>query len=483
MTNQNGLYIENYTDEMLFDYIENNKNIDEIEFKNQPNLFSKNNDLPLSFQEQQKQVIQSTMKSLTPITSQTHHQLISLTTQPINLTTQPIKVNNLARNLAITRKQKITRPLRNLPVLSNGSSSSFSIDTSQSQNIKIQAKCKICSLTSNDDIKVIDGKIVCVNCGLVISIKFDGNMENRTFNKEDGNFSTNNGYTLVSTSMFPGYVNTNIVGTNSNNPINKLNMWNNALTADEKNIKNVYKKIREVCQKAGLTKKIEDTAKSLYLNLKKCAEEQLISESNRKKINREDKQNVMVAICILRACNINENAYNKAEIAQFCNVNTKAMTKGDKLYFEIVRESSTVEQVQLKPHELVPRLCKKLDIPDIYKNIAIQISNNIEKLYLCSNAAPQSLAATAVFILVTGYKDKLPISIDKISKCSYMAPSTIDKCYKKMMPYLAIIISNEKTQLLVDDIKELVQTMPIPNKFEEMYQRIKSKQSKQNHLH
>jgi len=452
MTSLNELYIENYTDEMLFDYIENNKNTDEPISKQQPNLYNKNNIL----------------KSSQPIVNPIPHQLISLTSQPT-------KENNLSRNLALTRKQKIIRPLRNLPILSNPS---LMIDTSQTQNIKIQAKCKICNLSDNDDIKVIDGKIVCVNCGLVISIKFDGNIENRTFNKEDGNFSTNNGYTLVSTSMFPGYVNTNIVGTNSQNPINKLNMWNNALSPDVKNIMKAHKKIREVCQKAGLTRKIEDTAKSLYLNLKKCAEEKIISENNRKKINREDKQDVLAAICILRSCNINDNAYNKAEIAQYCNINIKAMTKGDKLYFEIVRESSTVEQVQLKPHELVPRLCKKLDIPDIYKNIAIQISNNIEKLYICSNAAPQSLAATAVYILVTGYKDKLPVSIENISKCSYMAPSTIDKCYKKMIPYLAIIINDEKTQLLVDDIKELVQTMEIPNKFEEIYRRIKNKQIK-----
>lgn len=450
MTISDELYIENYTDEMLFELIEdqeliNNKINDNIEKKPTP--------INLDTQE----------------SSDNYQKDMNNNLKDIN----KIKMNNdLNFN---TRKPKVPRPWSkeanaHLRIKQNILPDQHNIKLHHSTKLQ-ESQCGTCK--ENSIIKVIDGKIICIECGRVISIKLDNKMENRTF-KDDGNFTSNTGYTLVSTSMFPGYVNTNVVGNNSSNLINKLNMWNNSLNSDEKNIMNAYRQIREVCQKAGFSKRIEDNAKSLYLNLKKCANEQhIISENNKKKINREDKQSVMVAICIQKSCNVNDNAYNKAEIAQLCNVNIKEMTKGEKLYCEVVRENNLdIEQGQTCAHKLVPRLCKKLIIPNDYQDIAVRICKNIEKLYICSNSTPQSLAATAVNILVTGYEHKLPIPVTNIAKNAYMAESTIEKCYKKMTPYLGIIINDTKTDNLVKDINEIIETLPIPAKFDAIYKNI-----------
>lgn len=416
MTNQEELYIDNYTDEMLFDYIEN--------LTNKTKLSNNNND----------------------------------------------NTNNQLSNT------KIIRPWDNHRNKQNKHMSVPKVNKSdQLTLIKIQPKCKECG---NTGLKVIDGKITCTKCSLIFSIKIENSTEKGAFNKEDGNLSVNTGHTLVSTSLFPGYINTNIIGNNSFNLMNKLNMWNNTLTADEKNVMEVFKKIREICNKSNFSKKIEDTAKSLYLNLKKIStNKDDENQVNRRNMNREDKQNIMIAVCIQKSCDMNKDARNKIEIAQLCNIDIKAMTKGEKLYCEIIGSSKiNVNMPQITPHELIPRLCQKLEITDQYKNIGIRISINIEKLYICSNSAPQSLAATAILILVIGYK--LPITIAQIAKCSYMAESTIDKCYKKMEPYLAIIINDEKTNALVNDINKIIENMTPPKKFIEIHKNIK----KRNHL-
>jgi len=364
-----------------------------------------------------------------------------------------------SNNAIIFKKDIITRPWTSI---ANKKSTIPKIN--QDQTVKIQSKCRNCD--ENSEIQVIDGKIICVKCGLVLSIKIDNHAENRMFSKEDGTCSNNVGYTLRSTSLLPTYNNTNVIGNNSFNLMNKLNMWNNALSPDEKNIMKAYKQIKEICQKANFSKKIEDSAKSLYINLKKCTMN-IFNEKVKHGINREDKQRAIVAICILKACNLNGNARNKYDIANICGINIKQMTKADKTYSDIIQRSEiSVNTLQTSSHELIQTLCRDLMITEQYQELAIKISKNIEKLYICSNSTPQSVAAATILLIIVGYK--LPITVEKLAIISYISASTIEKCYKKIKPYVSIITSTERTDALVNDISKIIDKIEIPSEFNKL---------------
>jgi len=456
-TTHNDIYLGYYTDEMLFEYVEN-IDMDKIE-NTQPSLFQ---------------------------LTQTENTKTNLINKEIK--TQKTKEIKLEKNMSnkgdildmqssIPYKNLTTTLMKRRKLLDSNKKNTF--DNSKIK--KIQSRCPTCS-SNEEQIKVIDGKIICINCGRVISIKLDNHIESRIFGKEEGTLSANTGYSLVSTSMLPGYINTNVVGNSAYNKMNKLNLWNNVMSADEKNVLKAFRHIKDICYKEGFSKKIEDSTKSLYMNLKKCVNNNdELNEANKRKINREDKVLIMVAICIKIACRSHGFNYNNYKIAQICNISVKLLTKGEKLYLEIIRESEIEANIeQPEPHELALQLCTSLKIPENYTNAIVSTCKNIEMLYASSNSAPQSLAATATYIITFHYR--LPISIENIAELAFMAPSTIDKCYKKMTPYLSIIVNTEASTELAKDITSIIETIPIPTKFEAMYENIKQRNQMHQNL-
>lgn len=333
-------------------------------------------------------------------------------------------------------------------------------------------KCRICN--NNDKVFIIEGKVTCSRCGLVISVKIESSIENNNYG-ETSNY--HEGYTPISTNMVHGYVNTNIIGSNPNNLMNKLNMWNNTMSVDEKNVYEAFKRIHEICIGANLSKKIEDTAKIMYLNLKKCNEPKILIKAKslgvktRKKINCEKKKNTMIAVCIQKACTNNNNTCSSHEIAKFCQVDLKEMTKGEKFYAKLTRESDNIlKSNNVQSHDFIPRLCDKLSIDKKVKEYIQMVSNNVEKLSICSNATPQTIAATLVYIAVNIFK--LPINLKQISALTYISEGTIEKCYDKIIPYISIVTNSTKTDALYDDLVKVISKLTPPVQFVEMVDEI-----------
>lgn len=353
----------------------------------------------------------------------------------------------------------------------NQESSSNTINVGIDIN-KNKMQCRLCK--KNDGVLIIEGKVTCSLCGLVISMKLENSIENNNYG-EGSNY--HDGYTLISTNLSHGYINTNIIGSNPNNLMNKLNMWNNTMNTDEKNVHTAFKRIHEICFDANLSKKIEDTAKIMYLNLKQCKEPKILNKNNkiqmRKKINCEKKKNTMIAVCIKEACINNNNTCNSHEIAKFCQIDLKELTKGEKFYAKLTRDSvKELKSTNVQAHDFIPRLCEKLNMEKKVIEYIQMISNNVEKLSICSNATPQTIAATIIYIVVNIYK--LPIRLNQISTLAYISEGTIDKCYDKIIPYISIITNNNKTNALYEDLIYVINQMSPPKKFIEMVNEINS---------
>jgi transcription initiation factor TFIIIB Brf1 subunit/transcription initiation factor TFIIB len=112
--------------------------------------------------------------------------------------------------------------------------------------------------------------------------------------------------------------------------------------------------------------------------------------------------------------------------------------------------------ISSKSTDFIKRFADKLDMDQKYINIAMEISNNINKLDLASTHEPPSVAAGCLLLVVNIYN--LIISKKQISEVFGISDVTISKTYRRIYPYHKIITSNEITDMIL----ERKQSMPKP---------------------
>ena len=303
-----------------------------------------------------------------------------------------------------------------------------------------------CIKCINDDIILIDGNNICKKCGKLVS---------RSIEIGKNLFEHNNGYTLISTTLMP--VNNN--GSCGYTKTNSFNVNNFDITKDTRNIYQASKKIREICQMAKFSKKIEDTAKIMYISLK-----QDMKNMNKNTSRRDKKKNNLIAICLKEACISNKNLCNNKDFAKYCNIDPKELTKGSKMYAKLVRSNDN-QPTRITCLDYIPKLCEDLLMDNVYMEEALKIAKNINKLYLCSNFVAPTVAPSVILIVI--YKYNLPIPIKTLSQHSATSVPTINKCYNKISPYINIVVNDIKTDNILKQIYK--KNIPKPSLFTNMY--------------
>ena len=116
------------------------------------------------------------------------------------------------------------------------------------------------------------------------------------------------------------------------NQIKKYQEWS-SMTYKERSTYKVYNIITDICKKYDFPKVIEIEAKSLY---------KIISET---KISRGNNRKGIIASCIYFACKTCNVPRSQKEIAQIFNLKIPVMTKGCKLFQEIIHMSNNKNRI------------------------------------------------------------------------------------------------------------------------------------------
>ena len=355
----------------------------------------------------------------------------------------------------IKEEQNVNEGKKNLwellDEINNESLDITNLQTDSESEISKKPKCNNCG----SDALIEDHAasiVVCSECGVVSDTILSQGPEWRSYVGDDGKGDSGNRCGCPTNFFFPRSTEGTIIAGSSNTVLKKKQGWN-SMIYKEKSLNEVFETINTVCAKNGILKIISDDAKIFYKNLSECKH---TSGKNKGKqiITRSKNRTSIIAACVLKACEKNENPRRIDDIADFFGIPKKKVTIGCKQFNAMLKNSDiwrTVyryNSVDITEHHIRQK-CKRLNISNKDTQLAVTISRNCCKFKLVSDHNPMSVAAGAVLVMVK-YK-KLPIDKKDISRAFKTSDVTIGKIQNKLINFIRVIVSDEFTDVIIDE--------------------------------
>lgn len=216
--------------------------------------------------------------------------------------------------------------------------------------------------------------------------------------------------------------------TKNMNQIRKINVWSGSMPYKERSLYMVFKQLQDVGFLGGLSKKIIEDSKEIY---------KVVSD---KKISRGANRKGIIASCIYYSCKLNDVPRSTKEIAQMFGLNITIMTKGCKLFQNIIQLNDlrdTIINKNIRDTEsivsldFIERFCSKLHI-DTNHIINIKFyAQKAEENNLIGENTPPSIASGCIYLYCV--LNSLDINKKQISDICLISEVTINKCYKKLL--------------------------------------------------
>jgi transcription initiation factor TFIIB len=288
-------------------------------------------------------------------------------------------------------------------------------------------KILCCNIIENH--KNVNGVIECLKCSKIIS-NILSTPEWRYYGADDTKSGDPTRCGMPMNALLPdssvGSIILNQYSKDKNmNQIKKYQDWS-SMTYKERSTYKVYNVITDICKKCDLPKVIEIEAKSLY---------KIISET---KISRGNNRKGIIASCIYFACKTCNVPRSQKEIAQIFDLKIPVMTKGCKLFQEIIHMSKNKNRVlnadSISSEDFIERFCNRLNIDEFHIKKIKKIEIDSRSTYIISEVRPDSIAAGS--ILLYSKLNNLNIDKSKISEISRISEVTINKCCKKLQDFM-----------------------------------------------
>jgi len=321
-------------------------------------------------------------------------------------------------------------------------------DTNINKNNKKNLSCDSC----NSDNIVEDtshGIVFCKDCGQVLSNILDLNAEWTQYN-DDNKKDMNRCSHPINQLLPQSSIATTITGTCSSR-IKTLHGWS-AMPYKERSLNEVFKIITAKCHEGKILKCIEDDAKIMYKNISDC-KHAFGKNKDKSIIIRGKNRTSVIAGCILFACRKKDKTRSPKEIAELFNLKYTEITKGCKIFQRLAKLKNMDLHLKFtKPENFITRFCEELKIKNQYALQAIQISNNVQKLQIASVHTPLSLATGSIYLMI--HLNKLDIQKKTIAEKFNVSQVTIAKAFKKLEPFINILINNDICDRLSVEIKK-----------------------------
>ncbi len=288
------------------------------------------------------------------------------------------------------------------------------------------------------------GYNVCMDCGVINNTFLN---KNPIFNKDNDDNKLNSSYGCPTNYFFPKSALGTKIKCKGYNRISILQKQNQ-MPYKEKSLMDELNKIQEKCKQYKITQSIIDSAKIYYKK---------VSDSKHTKGTRKGKNRIMrcinrrsmIAACLFYACKLQGEPRSPKEIADIYSLEIKHVNKGYRKFMDFIN----VDELQhnftsSKSTDFIKRFACKLDMDEKYINIAVEISNNINKLDLASTHEPPSVAAGCLLLVVNMYN--LVINKKQISEVFGISDVTISKTYRRIYPYHKIITCNDITDMILE---------------------------------
>ncbi len=300
------------------------------------------------------------------------------------------------------------------------------INSISNNNDDFEMFCSICNKTTL--MSLLDGYNSCTTCGEQFTNIIDTNPEWRFYGSEDTKSSDPTRCGLPVNNLLYNMSCTTMIDTKGYNTeeIRNLRTIHRNITSSytDRSLLSIFEELSIMALNNDISTCIVDDSKILYKNLRDI---QISRGLNRK---------ALIATCLLIACNINNVSKSQKEIAEIFQIKHSVITSAKKKLLEInnyVKNNLNNKINISSPSTFIPTFTQNLSINPHYAKLIKLITKLSESLPDISENTPPATAAGVIYFV--SQKCNLNISKKLISTKCNISQVTINKCYKKLIPF------------------------------------------------
>jgi transcription initiation factor TFIIIB Brf1 subunit/transcription initiation factor TFIIB len=305
--------------------------------------------------------------------------------------------------------------------------------------LNVEMKCRQCG-ESNEDM-IYDEYAICRKCGEVQEQPIDLGAEYRFFGSEDRcmvdpcrigaptdpRFPTSTLGTIILSHATGGNSSSRIAMAR----VRRYHSWN-LLPYKERSLLQVFEQIALAATNNGFDMRTMDCAKDLYVKL--------VAHCDRRGMSRTS----IVASCLYSALKMGDQPRKPKEVADMFHLSIAQFTKSLKYFQEILCMAKQRGLLTTATPASYPSTCaanyisnplSRLPITrkifQELEKIAIRIAHDVERLEICPENMPPSLASGILGLVIQ--REKIPdITTERIASVCNVSEGTLLKCLKKL---------------------------------------------------
>lgn len=345
--------------------------------------------------------------------------------------------------------------------------------------------CASCGKTDKIIEDVAEGILVCSSCGVIQSELYDDSLEVRDYGADDMKDTVKRCNFMTNIFLPQSSLGTTIACSNKCKT-KQLHNWN-SMPYRERILNIAFKDIHEITQKLHIQKCVEDDVKILYSTVTKYKydtkksknnKDDILNNLNNKQIiNKNTKKTKLMAACIYMACKKKTHPRSQKEIAKVCNIKIGDIKKGCKemeKYFKLTGFTYDIDNI--RPKDFINRYAKSFKLNSDQTTHVLQISDNIQKLYISFVHTPFKIALCSFIIYV--HMTNMNITKKTIAIVFDISEATVSKVYDRVNEFKEILFDNDLVKLIVGEMDIYRKTLVPSDAFKKRYEALSSQSYK-----
>lgn len=297
-------------------------------------------------------------------------------------------------------------------------------------NLKDKKACFNCKET---EFLIVDCEmVVCTFCGAENDSIIDYQAEWRYYGSDDNKRSSDpNRCGMPSNPMIPDTSLSTVILGKGFEIYRKLNSWN-GLSYKQRSLIAILNKIALKANIDNVPQSIIDATMNMY---------KMISQDY---IKRGASRESLIAACFFNALRDQGMIRSTDEIAKLFDIKSKKLSKGCNEFTELMFSKNKEYVKNMKPIEskdLIERFGSLLEIPDNYVTVGIRCAILIDKLGICQENNPKSIAVGVIFLISQHYN--LGYTKKDISELCKTSEVTVSNTYGQMVKFKKYLLPKD----------------------------------------
>ena len=288
----------------------------------------------------------------------------------------------------------------------------------------------ICCYCKEENTLIVDNEMItCTSCGTENDFIIDRNAEWRFYGNDDNKRSSdpNRCGMPMNQIISDSSLSTVILG-KGYEIYRKLNSWN-GLTYKEKSLIAILNKIAQKANIDNVPQSIIDASMKMY---------KIVSKDY---IKRGTSRECLIAACFFNALKDNNMIRSNEEVARLFDIKSKKLSKGCNEFAELMYQKDKDYVRKMRPidsKDLIKRFCMLLEIDDKYIEVAHKAALLVDKLGICQENNPKSIAVGCIYLISQNYE--LGFTKKEIAEQCHTSEVTVSNTYGQMVKFKKFLI-------------------------------------------